>query len=125
MGEILWTTDLLPVCFSGILIFTVMTSFVVALAQHDIVLWFPGVSDTAAESPESNIFSQLANILTFIAFVLVYVRYLQVNRDAGGLTGCCSILFLNNCSLLSGSVSIFGASIAANFPVRPLILFII
>ena len=125
MCEILWTTDLLPVCFSGILIFTVITSFVVALAQHDIAPWFPAVSDTAAESPESNIFSQLANILTFIGFVLIYVRYLQVNRDARGLTGCCSILVLNDYSFLSGLLTIFGASIAANFPVRPGILFII
>lgn len=125
MCEILWTTDLLPVCFSGILIFTVITSFVVALDQHDIALWFPAISDTAAESPESNIFSQLANILTFICFVLVYVRYLQVKRDAGGLMGCCSIVALNYYSLFPGSLSILAASIVANFPVRPRILFII
>ena len=122
MCHVLWTTDLLPVCFSGILLITISISFVVALVQSDIAPWFPAISDTAAESPESNIFSQLVNISTFIGFILVYVRYLQVKR---GMMGCHSILVLNYYSLLFGSFSILGASIVANFPVRLRILFII
>ena len=125
MCHVLWTTDLLPVCFSGILLITISISFVVALVQSDIAPWFPAISDTAAEYPESNIFSQLVNISTFIGFVLVYVRYLQVKRDAGGLMGCRSILVSNYYSLLFGAFSILGASFVANFPVRLRILFII
>ena len=115
------TTDLLAVCFSGILLITVSISFVIAVAHSDIAPWFPAISDTATESPESNIFSQFVNIATFIGFVLVYVRYLQVKRDAGGLMGCHTIMVLNRYSLFFGLLSILGASMVANFPVRLLI----
>ena len=112
------TTDLLPVCFSGVLLITISISFVIAVAQSDITPWFPAISDTATKSPESNVFSQLVNISTFIGFFLVYVRYLQVKRDVGYLMGSRAILVLNRYSLFFGLSSILGASIVANFPVR-------
>ena len=117
------TTDLLPVCFSGILLITVSISFVIAVAQSDIAPWFPAISDTATKSPESNVFSQLVNISTFIGFILVYVRYLQIKRDVAFLMGSRTILILNRCSLFFGLLSILGASVVGNFPVRSFNIF--
>ena len=121
MSQRCCTADLLPVCFSGILLMTVSISFVIAVAQSDITPWFPAISDTATKSPESNVFSQFVNIATFIGFALVYVRYLQVKRDVSYLMGSRAILKLNRHTLLFGLLSILGASIVANFPVRFLI----
>ncbi|XP_028403582.1 DNA damage-regulated autophagy modulator protein 1-like [Dendronephthya gigantea] len=110
------TTDLLPVCFSGVLAITISISFVIAVARSDITPWFPAISDTATKSPESNVFSQLMNISTFVGFVLVYVRFLQVKRDVGYLMGSRGLLARNCWSLFFGLLAIFGASIVANFP---------
>lgn len=90
----------------------------IAVARSDITPWFPAISDTATESPESNVFAQLMNIATFIGFVLVYVRFLQVKRDVGYLMGNRSLLAMNRCSLFFGLLAILGASFVANFPVR-------
>ena len=111
------TTDLLPVFFSAILLVTVLISFIIAVAQSDIVPWFPAISDTATTSPESNIFSQLVNISTFIGYVLVYVRYLQIKRDVGYLMGSRAIMVSNRWSLFFGLLSVLGASMVGNFPV--------
>ena len=108
----------LPVFFASILFISIITSFVIAVAQSDITPWFPAISDTATKTPESNIFSQLVNLSTFIGFILVYVRYLQIKRDVAYLTGSRTILTLNRCSLFFGLLSTLGASIVANFPVR-------
>ena len=50
--------------------------------------------------------------------MLVYVRYLQIKRDVGWLEGSRAIIAWNRCSLFFGFVSILGASIVGNFPVR-------
>ena len=107
----------LPVVFASILFISIITSFVIAVAQSDITPWFPAISDTATKSPESNIFSQLVNIATFIGLISVYIRYLQVKRDAEWLEGGRATLVLNRYSLPAGLIAILGCSIVANFPV--------
>lgn len=102
---------------------SVVVSFVIAVAKSDIAPWFPAISDTATNSPESNVFSQLVNISTFIGFVLLYVRYLQIRHDVANLVGCRRIFVLNNYSLFLGLISILGASIVANFQVIIIFLF--
>ena len=89
----------------------------IAVAQSDITPWFPAISDTATKSPESNIFSQLVNISTFVGFTLIYIRYLQVKRDIEWLEGSGVTVVLNRYSLPIGLIAILGCSIVANFPV--------
>jgi hypothetical protein len=107
----------LPVLFASILFIATITSFVIALAQSDITPWFPAISDTATKSPESNVFSQLVNLSTFIGLMLMYVRYLQVRREVEWLEGGRTTLVVNKYSLPVGFIAILGCSIAANFPV--------
>ena len=106
-----------PVLFASILFISIITSFVIAVAQSDITPWFPAISDTATKSPESNIFSQLVNISTFIGLILMYIRYLQVKRDIEWLEGSGITVVLNKYSLPVGLIAILGCSIVANFPV--------
>jgi hypothetical protein len=107
----------LPVFFASILFISIITSFVIAVAQSDITPWFPAISDTATKTPESNIFSQLVNLSTFIGLMLMYVRYLQVRRDVEWLEGGRTTLVVNKYSLPVGFIAILGCSIVANFPV--------
>ena len=107
----------LPALFASILFISIITSFVIAVAQSDITPWFPAISDTATKSPESNIFSQLVNISTFVGFTLIYIRYLQVKRDIEWLEGSGVTVALNRYSLPIGLIAILGCSIVANFPV--------
>ena len=97
-------------------------SFTIAVSRHDIAPWFPTISDTATEPPESNIFAQLVNLATFIGFILVYVRYLQVKRDVEWLDGNRAVMILNRCSLFFGLLAVLGSSLVANFPVGELIV---
>ena len=107
----------LPALFASILFISIITSFVIAVAQSDITPWFPAISDTATKSPESNIFSQLVNISTFVGFTLIYIRYLQVKRDIEWLEGSGVTVVLNRYGLPIGLIAILGCSIVANFPV--------
>ena len=106
-----------PVLFASILFTTTIISFIIALLESDITPWFPAISDTATKSPESNIFSQLVNISTFIGLALMYIRYLQIKRDVEWLEGSKVTVVLNKHSLPIGLIAMLGCSIAANFPV--------
>ncbi|XP_028404502.1 DNA damage-regulated autophagy modulator protein 2-like [Dendronephthya gigantea] len=106
----------LPVLFASILFISIITSFVIAVARSDITPWFPAISDTATKTPESNVFSQLVNIATFIGLILIYVRYLQVKRDVQLLEGGQNPVILNRYSLPIGLIAILGCSFVANFP---------
>ena len=110
-------TQYLPVLFASILFLSIITSFLIAVAQSDITPWFPAISDTATKSPESNIFSQLVNISTFIGLILIYIRYLQVKRDIEWLEGGRVAVALNRYSLVLGLLAVLGCSLVANFPV--------
>lgn len=106
-----------PVLFASILFTATIISFIIALVESDITPWFPAISDTATKSPESNIFSQLVNISTFIGLILMYIRYLQVKRDVEWLEESRVTVVLNKYSLPIGLIAVLGCSIAANFPV--------
>lgn len=112
--------NILPICFVFILVVSLVTSFTIAVCDSDITPWFPAISDTATETPESNIFGQLVNIASFVGLMVVYVRYLQVKRDlevehVHGNRDRATVL--NRWSLFFGLTAIFGSSIVANFPV--------
>ena len=117
-GGCLCVADYLPVFFASILSISIFTSFTIAVARRDITPWFPAISDTATKTPESNIFSLLVNIATFIGLVLIYVRYLQVKRDVECRERGRSPVVLNRYSLYTGLIAVLGCCLVANFPVR-------
>ena len=106
-----------PVLFASILFTATLISFIIALLESHITPLFPAISDTATKSPESNIFSQLVNISTFIGLILMYIRYLQVKRDIEWLERTGVTVALNRYSLPIGMITMLGCSMVANFPV--------
>ena len=107
-----------PAVFAGIVFTAIIISSVIALVQNDVEPWFPAISDTATNTPESNIFSQLVNISTFIGLTLMYIRYLQVKHDIEKVSDECRTTdVLNRYGLPVGLISMLGCSIVANFPV--------
>ena len=106
-----------PVLFASILFTAALISFIIALLESHISPLFPAISDTATKSPESNIFSQLVNISTFIGLILVYIRYLQVKRDIEWLERTRVTVMFNRYSLPIGMITMLGCSMVANFPV--------
>lgn len=84
---------------------------------HHVTIDFPYISDTGTNTPESCIFSQSLNIVSFLVVLTVYVRYKQVEQyyrdhlshDSG------RIMSFNWIGLWVGCVSAFGLSIVANF----------
>ena len=78
---------------------------------------FPYISDTGTYTPESCIFAQSLNIVSFLVVLTVYVRYKQIEqyyRDHLSQDSS-RILSLNWIALWIGCVSAFGLSIVANF----------
>ena len=107
-----------PAVFAGIFFTAIIISSVIALVQNDVEPWFPAISDTATNTPESNIFSQLVNISTFIGLTLMYIRYLQVKHGIEKVSDECQTTdVLNRYGLPVGLMSMLGCSIVANFPV--------
>ena len=107
-----------PMLFASILFAAIIISSTIAVVQYDVAPWFPAISDTATKTPESNIFSQLVNISTFIGLTIMYIRYLQVKHDVEMLPAeCRTTVVLNKYSLPIGLITMLGCSIVANFPV--------
>lgn len=78
---------------------------------------FPYISDTGTHTPESCIFAQSLNIVSFLVVLTVYVRYKQIEqyyRDHLSPESS-RIMSLNWIGLWIGCVSAFGLSIVANF----------
>ena len=91
--------------------------YVVAIWLGHVEIEFPYISDTGTHTPESCIFSQMLNIVSFLVALTMYVRYKQVEqyyRDHLSPESS-RILAANVWSLWIGWVSAFGLSIVANF----------
>ncbi|XP_046853429.1 DNA damage-regulated autophagy modulator protein 1-like [Xenia sp. Carnegie-2017] len=106
----------LPIIFTLLLTLSIITSFLIAVSKSDVTPWFPTISDTATKSPESNIFSELVNIATFLGVIVIYMRYLQVKRDVEWVEGSRKIFVANRICVVLGFIAICGSSLVANFP---------
>ena len=109
---------LLPFSLCLLSILTFLTTYLVAVYRKDVYPYFPVVGRTYDRSPQKNIFSQLFNICSFLAFITFGVRYFQLRHDADwNEPDKPFVLKLNKISLLAGIGAAAGASLIANFTV--------
>uniref|UniRef100_A0A0B7AE25 CWH43-like N-terminal domain-containing protein n=1 Tax=Arion vulgaris TaxID=1028688 RepID=A0A0B7AE25_9EUPU len=91
-------------------------SYIIAVMRDDVRAVFPYISDTGSKRPESCVFGQLLNIVGFLAFWTMYIRYKAVQAISHTtLSDDRKLNWLNKISLFLGLVSAFGTSIVANF----------
>ncbi|EDO41792.1 predicted protein [Nematostella vectensis] len=109
---------LLPALLAILSISTFILTYTVSLVEDDVSPWFPSISQTGDKVPESNIFSQLFNICSFVFVLTLFVRFLQLRHDSDWNEEARPLLLrLNITSLVFGLLAGLGASLVANFQV--------
>ena len=107
----------LPLSVFVLLPSTFIVTYIIAITLGHVEVDFPYISDTGTHTPESCIFSQMLNIVSFLLVLTFYVRYKQIEqyyRDHLSPESS-RILSVNWIALWIGCVSAFGMSIVANF----------
>ncbi|KAI1295460.1 DNA damage-regulated autophagy modulator protein 2 [Halotydeus destructor] len=111
------SVHLLPLAVFVMLPGTFLVTYIIAVLLGHVEIYFPYISDTGTHTPESCIFSQCLNIVSFLVALTVYVRYKQIEqyyRDHLSPESS-KILSRNLIALWLGWVSAFGLSVVANF----------
>jgi len=113
----LGSVHLLPLSVFILLPGTFIVTYVIAILLGHVEVYFPYISDTGTHTPESCIFSQALNIVSFLVALTVYVRYKQIEQYYRDHLSPLSsrILSKNIVSLWFGWGSAFGLSVVANF----------
>ena len=108
----------LPLVWSLLLVLGTISSYIVAICKHDVETVLPSVSKTAAFEPEGSIFNQVLDTIAFLGFIIVFVRFLQVEMATTSVKESDNGLIyrLRAASLTFGIRSMTGVSIAGNFP---------
>ncbi|KAF5304397.1 hypothetical protein FQR65_LT18873 [Abscondita terminalis] len=75
---------------------------------------FPYISDTGAMSPESNIFGQCLNIGAAMMFIVLYVRYRQIDYDIRTKNIILNPIW-NKIGIILGFTASLGVSLVGNF----------
>ena len=106
----------LPIVWSIFSLGAPIVSYAVSVWNGHVYPFLPAISDTGSKSPESNLFSMLLNLSTFVSLFNIYVRYYQCGLQ---IRRCMDIkdtlVRLNKIGLLFAGFSIFGGVIVANF----------
>ncbi|RWS29582.1 transmembrane protein-like protein [Leptotrombidium deliense] len=116
-----WSSvHLLPLSVFVLLPSTFLLTYVISVLLDHVEIEWPYISDTGTKVPESCIFAQLLNLVSFLTALTIYVRYKQIEqyyRDhlsvESGFT-----LSRNWIAFCIGIVSCFGLSVVANFQER-------
>lgn len=107
----------LPVFWAFFTSFTFLLCYGIAVSKNHIYPYVPAISDTGAQIPEANIFSELFNFSVVLMALSLVLRYLQFQMLTKGLDSPDFLLNrLNKVGLACGLVSAFGGTIIANFP---------
>ncbi|BFZ15846.1 hypothetical protein BsWGS_18885 [Bradybaena similaris] len=107
---------LLPISMVLLAAATFGVSYIIAVVRGDVRAAFPYISDTGSERPESCIFGQFLNVVAFLAFCTIYIRYKAVQAIAHStLHDDHKMCRLNKSTLVLGIISAFGTSMVANF----------
>ncbi|BFZ04127.1 hypothetical protein BsWGS_07166 [Bradybaena similaris] len=95
---------------------TFAVSYIIAVVRGDVRAAFPYISDTGSERPESCIFGQFLNFVSFLAFWTMYIRYKAVEAISHmTLNDSRRLYWLNRSSLFVGLISALGTTLVANF----------
>lgn len=116
-GDFSFGLGYLPVFWGFFTCFTFLLCYSIAVANNHIYPFVPAISDTGAQVPESNIFSELFNFSAALVVINVLVRFLQLRLITTGLDSSDLLLGrLNKLGVAFGVISALGATIIANFP---------
>ena len=107
----------LPLSWSILLVLGTISSYIIAICQHDVEPILPSVSKTAAFEPQGSIFNQFLDTVAFLGLITVFVRFLQLEMATASVKESNAVLIyrLRVASLTFGIVSMTGVSIAGNF----------
>ncbi|RWS03022.1 DNA damage-regulated autophagy modulator protein 1-like protein [Dinothrombium tinctorium] len=107
----------LPLSVFVLLPSTFLITYIISIVLLHTEVEFPYISDTGTKMPESSIFSQMLNIVSFLAVLTLYVRYKQIEQYYRDHLSTESALTLtrNWICFCFGVISCFGLSIVANF----------
>jgi hypothetical protein len=107
---------LLPISLVLLAAVTFGMSYIIAVVHGDVPAVFPYISDTGSKRPESCIFGQLLNVVAFLAFWTMCIRYKAVEAISHiTLNDNRRLHRLNKGSLCVGLISAFGTTVVANF----------
>lgn len=107
----------LPVLWGLFTSFTFILCYGIAVSKNHIYPFIPAISDTGAQIPEANIFSEFFNFSIVLMTLSLIVRYLQFEMLSRGFDSTEFLLNrLNKVALGCGLVSAFGGTLIANFP---------
>ncbi|XP_032223251.2 DNA damage-regulated autophagy modulator protein 1 [Nematostella vectensis] len=107
----------LPLFWCLFTCFTFVLCYAIAVNTGHIYPFVPAISDTGAQVPEANVFSQLFNFSCLLLVANMFVRYLQFDLVTKGYDSIeLGFARLNRIAFGFGVVSAFGGTIIANFP---------
>ncbi|XP_065669751.1 DNA damage-regulated autophagy modulator protein 1 [Hydra vulgaris] len=108
-----------PVLFGVCVMLTFIITYTIAVSDGHIYPFFPTISDTGSQKPESNVFGLLLSICSFLGFIVVVIRFIQFNHilETNELI-VSRVLLINKVALFFGVVACFGAVVVANFQDR-------
>lgn len=107
----------LPVCWAFFTCLTFVLCYSVAVSNGHIYPFVPAISDTGAQIPEANLFSEFFNFSNALVLVNVVIRYLQFKTITRGMDSSDLLLGrLNKLAVVFGIGTAFGGTIIANFP---------
>ena len=108
----------LPVVTAACTSLTFIITYVISVYNHHVYPYFPTISNTGGKKPESNIFSVLLSVCSFLMFLLMWVRYIQYKHVSEyNETEHGKLLFANKLSFAVGIVACIGALVVAGFQV--------
>lgn len=109
---------ILPIGFAVLSSLSIITTYVLAVYNQHVYALFPTISETGEQEPERNLFSLLLSLSSFVAFIVVIVRYKQYNfvseyneREQRKL------IKINKLALVLGMITCAGGAIVATFQV--------
>ncbi|GIY46346.1 DNA damage-regulated autophagy modulator protein 2 [Caerostris extrusa] len=107
----------LPVCIFVFIPFSFLLTYCIAVSLNHVEVGFPYISDTGTYVPESCIFSQAINLVSFLLAVFMYVQYKHVEQHYRDHLSSefTIVLKLNRWALFVGWCGCFGVNITANF----------
>ncbi|UJR21174.1 hypothetical protein I4U23_024272 [Adineta vaga] len=93
------------------------TSFFVAVHFGHLKFEFPFLNHSSTDSPESCIYSQIINFVSFLLIITIYIRYRQITELIRN-NPTCGIRYIrfNITFLICGIIAAFSLSITSNFP---------
>lgn len=114
----------LPVCIFVLIPFSFLLTYCIAISLNHVEVGFPYISDTGTYVPESCIFSQAINFISFLLAIFMYVQYKHVEQHYRDHLSSefTIVLKLNWWALIVGWCGCIGVNITANYQETSVIL---